>query len=85
MQCQDGLRDLELNELRFLLAQRCTIEDLKVLWFDLFQRRMDDEVSIHSTALSSVEIVDRSRREDLLADLIDKICRNHPRFNVKKA
>jgi hypothetical protein len=79
-ECQTRLRDLELSDLRYQLSSRLTLNDVKVLWFDVFSTKMDDDVQVHNVALCCVELLDRSRREDALVKLIDKVCRNHPRI-----
>lgn len=76
--CQLKLGRLELGDLRFQLADKLTLSDVKVIWYDVFGRKMDDEVAVPNLAMSCVELLDRSRREDSLAKLIDVICRNNP-------
>jgi hypothetical protein len=78
--CADTLGGLALGDLRFLLTTRLTLENVKVLWFDIFNARMDDEVSVQSLAQCCVELIDRSRREELVPNLITMLCRNHPRL-----
>lgn len=80
--CQDKLRELQLRRLRFHLTEKLTIQDVRVLWFDLFEKKMDDEVAAQNQilALCCVELLDRSRREDTIIELLDLICRNHPRI-----
>ena len=78
--CEGALGRLPLGDLRFLLTKRLTLENVKVLWFDVFNARMEDEVSTQSVAQGSVELIDRSRREDLIPSLITTICRNHPQL-----
>ncbi len=80
-ECRNKLQRLLLGDLRYHLAQRLGLSDIKVLWFDVFHRKMEDEVQVQNIGLSTVELVDRCVREDLLASLIEKICRNHPRFS----
>jgi len=81
--CQDKLRELKLCDLRFELSRRLTIADVKVLWFDVFSTRMDDEVQVQNANVSlyCVELIARSWREGVIPDLVDMICRNHPRFS----
>src|ERR1700737_48001 len=78
--CKPQLSGLELGDIRFLLTRRLTIEHIKVIWFDIFQARMEDEVNIQSLAQCCVELIDRSRREELLQKLVRAVCRNHPRL-----
>jgi hypothetical protein len=78
--CEPQLSGLELGDLRFLLTKRLTIENIKVIWFDIFNVRMEDEVNIQSLAQCCVELIDRSRREELLQKLVMAVCRNHPRL-----
>jgi len=43
--CQDKLRELELGDLRYELAERLSIDDIAVLWFDVFNKQMRDETN----------------------------------------
>lgn len=76
--CQDKLRDVQVNQLRFHLTQSLTLSDIKVLWYDLFGRKMEDEVSVQNLSLSCIELLDRSRRQQVIVKLIDIICRDYP-------
>lgn len=80
--CQDKLRALEVRQLRYHLTDKLTLGDIKVLWFDVFGRKMDDEVPAQNLAGCCVELLDRSRREGAIVELIDLICRNHPRVSA---
>lgn len=79
--CNESLRHLSVSDLRFLVTERLSLEDVEVVWFDLFSRRMSDEVQVRNLALSTVELIDRSRRTDSLAELMDTLCRNFPFIN----
>jgi hypothetical protein len=76
--CIDLLSTLDLSELRFRLSERLTLADIRVLWFDVFNSRMEDDVNSQDRATCCLEILDRSDRHDKLEKLIDMICRNHP-------
>lgn len=78
--CRRKLRALRLGDLRYHLALRLTLVDIKILWFDVFDRQMDAEIQITNIGLATVELLDRCSREELLTILLDKICRNHPRL-----
>jgi hypothetical protein len=83
-QCQSALRDHELGDLRFSLSEKLTLKDIRVLWFDVFNTKMEDDVFSQDKALCCLELLDRSSREDLIGKLIDKICRNHPGMGSAK-
>jgi hypothetical protein len=76
--CEDNLRTLKLGDLRHLLTMKLSRQEIAVIWFDLFERRMDDEAPNGDVSMSCVELLDRAHRRDLLADLISKICRSYP-------
>jgi hypothetical protein len=76
--CQLALRDRELGDLRYALSEKLTLKDIRVLWFDVFNTKIEDDVISLDRALCCLELLDRSSREDTVAKLIDKICRNHP-------
>lgn len=78
MICNEILREMSLGELRYLVTERLSLEDVETVWFDIFGRRMTDEVRVQNLALSSVELIDRSRRTEVLVELMDTLCRNYP-------
>ncbi|WP_316213756.1 MULTISPECIES: toll/interleukin-1 receptor domain-containing protein [unclassified Bradyrhizobium] len=79
--CQFVLRDQELGDLRYAMSEKLTLKDIRVLWFDVFHTKMEDDVVTQDKALCCLELLDRSSRGDALSRLIDKICRNHPSFS----
>jgi hypothetical protein len=78
--CQLLLSELKTRDLRHHITTRLTLEDVKVIWFDLFETRMSDDVQILSLALSCVELIARCDRDDLRQTLLELLCRNHPRI-----
>jgi len=58
--CNELLREMSLGDLRHLVTERLNIEEVEVIWFDLFGRRMVDEINVRNLALSCVELMDRS-------------------------
>lgn len=78
--CQDKLRGLERGQLRRHLTDNLGISDIKVLWFDLFERKMEEEVAVQTLALCCVELLERARREDCIPSLISAICQNHKKI-----
>jgi hypothetical protein len=78
--CTLLLAELKTRDLRHHIATRLTLEDVKVIWFDLFETRMSDDVQILNLALSCVELIARCDREDSRQTLLDVLCRNHPRI-----
>lgn len=83
--CQDKLRELKMGDLRYHLTERLTLAEVKVVWYDVFGKKMDDEVQAQNLAMCCVELLDRSRREDAIVELIDTICRNHPSISKSLA
>jgi hypothetical protein len=61
-------------DLRYRVTERLSLDELEVVWFDLFNRQMRDEIDARNVALSSVALIDRSRRMDIL----NALCRNYP-------
>jgi hypothetical protein len=76
--CNNSLRELSLSDLRHLMADKLDIDEVAIVWFDLFERRMIDEIQVRNLALCCVELIDRSRRTDELVGLMDTLCRNFP-------
>jgi TIR domain len=82
MKCQSDLRQLTPGDLRFHMVDRFDLSQVKTLWFDMFFRKMEDEVQVVNLPLSVIELLDRVRREDDIAKLLDLICRSYPKFSV---
>ena len=82
LKCFETLEAIDSDDLRFHMAERLGLSDVKVLWFDLFSRKMEDEVRVENLPLSVIELLDRARREELLTRLREVICRNFPRFSI---
>ncbi|MGV8985095.1 MAG: toll/interleukin-1 receptor domain-containing protein [Cypionkella sp.] len=80
--CNESLRGITLGELRHRVTDRISLEEVGVIWFDLFERRMNDEVHVSNLAASTVELIDRCRRMEKLVDLLDTLCRNHPHISA---
>jgi hypothetical protein len=80
--CEDYLRELELSELRYVLSEKLSREHIQVIWFDLFGRRLSDEIHVGDVTMCCVELLDRARREDVLLDLVSIVCRNHPHIRL---
>ena len=76
--CNEFLRAMSLGEIRHLVTERLSLEEVETVWFDLFDRKMSDEVQVRNLALSCVELIDRSRRTDVLVELMDILCCNYP-------
>jgi len=85
MNCSDLLRSLSLGDLRFRISERLTMEEIEVVWFDLFNRRMVDEVQVKNVALSAVELIDRCRRNQQFFKLLDILCRNNPNIGLGRS
>jgi hypothetical protein len=77
------LRKIALGDLRFLLSERLSLEEVEVTWFDLYNRKSYDEIQVRNVALMLVELIGRSRREGLLLNLIETLCRNYPSVESK--
>lgn len=82
LDCQNVLRDLTPSDFRFHMNDRFDLTQVKTLWFDLFARKMEDEVHVINLSLAIIELLDRARRDEQLPDLIDTICRNYPKFSI---
>jgi hypothetical protein len=76
--CFEALGALEIGELRYRLSASLTLKDIRVLWFDVFYTKMEDDVNAQDRATCCLELLDRSSREDRLPKLLVTVCRNHP-------
>jgi hypothetical protein len=78
--CEEELGRLDLGDLRFLLTKRLNLPDISVLWFDVFNETMENEVAVATLAQYCVALINRSRKEEILSRLYKTLCRNHPRL-----
>jgi hypothetical protein len=81
-ECQDKLRALIVGDLRYHMADKLSITHIQTLWFDLFARKMEDEIMVTRVLLCPIELLDRARRESYFPTFIDLSCRNNLRFST---
>ncbi|KAA0074726.1 hypothetical protein [Tardiphaga sp. P9-11] len=71
-----------VGDLRYHMADKLSIAHIQTLWFDLFARKMEDEIMVTRVLLCPIELLDRARRESYFPTFIDLSCRNNLRFST---
>jgi hypothetical protein len=78
--CETELSQLDYGDLRFLLAARLTIPEVAVLWYDIFNTQMENEVAPTTLAQYCVALIEKAKRLEYQSKFYKMICRNHPRL-----
>ena len=52
IKCNELLSALSLGDLRFHVVERLGLVEVEVVWFDVFHRRMSDEVEVKNVGSS---------------------------------
>ena len=78
--CETELSQLDYGDLRFLLAARLTIPEVAVLWYDIFNTPMENEVAPTTLAQYCVALIEKAERLEYQSKFYKMMCRNHPRL-----
>ena len=76
--CTAVLGAMRNNELRLLLKSRVSLNDLREMWMDTFDSRLDDEIANYPLGLAAGEMLLRADQRQLRAQLLGSICANRP-------
>jgi len=76
--CKDKLAPLRNMEMRHLLKARLSLNDVREIWMDVFESRLDDELPGMPLGLAIGEMILRADQRRVRADLIQSICENRP-------
>lgn len=76
--CFDVLSAMSRCDLRYRIGRSIARPELAVLWYELFESRMDAEVPYLPAQNAALEMLLRGQREGLIPRLIQAICRDYP-------
>lgn len=76
--CIDQLAMLRNRDLRLRLKQRLGLNDVREIWMDTFESRLDDDFPNMPSGLSIGEMILRADERHLRNDLLRSICANRP-------
>ncbi len=68
------LADLKLAELRRRMTRRMNRAEIGSVWFDVLDTSMENDMQNRSLADCVIELLDRARSRNKLADVIDSLC-----------
>lgn len=69
---------LPLADLRNQLTKRLSLGDLKIVWFDLFERTLDDECPNIGLPEGVIKLLDSAIRREIGGNLVQLILRTRP-------
>jgi hypothetical protein len=72
--CTEALAALRLADLRRRMTARMSRSEVGILWFDLFEVKMDDEMPGRPIGDCVIDLIDRARKRNKLRDLFDSVC-----------
>jgi len=76
--CPERLGAMRNMELRLLLKSRCSLNDVREMWMDTFDSRLDDELPNLPLGLAIGELLLRADQRRVRSDLFHSICANRP-------
>lgn len=76
--CTEKLNALRNMELRLLLKARLALNDVREIWIDVFESRLDDDLPNMPLGLAIGEMILRADQRRVRADLTASICANRP-------
>ena len=72
--CLSRLSELRLADLRRRMAKRLSRAEVGAIWFDTFEKQMEDDMAGRELLECIVELLDRARRRQWLDRVIGSIC-----------
>jgi hypothetical protein len=78
LQCMEKLAALRNMELRLLLKARLTLNEVREIWIDVFESRLDDDLPNVPLGLAIGEMILRADQRRVRVDLTQSICANRP-------
>lgn len=76
--CVRALQDLKLADLRRRLTRRLARPELAVVWYDVLESRMEDDMSQRLLGECVVELLLRVTRAGAMDELIRNLCADRP-------
>lgn len=76
--CPEKLGAMRNMDLRLLLKARCSLNDVREMWMDVLESRLDDEAPNLPLGLAIGELIMRADQRRVRAELMRSICANRP-------
>ena len=78
LDCITSLAAMRLADLRRRIKSRMNRSEVKVIWFDIFETDMDDDMSGLPLDECIMKLLDRVKKRSKLNDLYDYLCKDRP-------
>jgi hypothetical protein len=76
--CKSKLATLKLADLRRRMSKRMSRDEVGVVWFDVFNTQMDDDMRGRTLVECVIELLDRCQKKGKLAEVIESLCADRP-------
>jgi hypothetical protein len=78
LSCVACLKSLSAKRLREKILERYNYHDLGVVWFDIFESRIGDDIPGTPLPNAVIELLDKAKRRQKFNELLNSICEQHP-------
>lgn len=75
--CGEVLKQLTKADLRRRLDKKLNIDEVKVVWFDTFEDKLDDQMPNQPKSNCIMEMIDRASRRGEMKSLLDNLCASY--------
>jgi hypothetical protein len=76
--CSTALSALPLADLRRRITKRMDRGEVGAIWYDVFGKKMDDDMASRPLVDCVIELLDRSKNRNRLPEIIDGVCADRP-------
>lgn len=76
--CVQCLKSLTAKNLREKILQRYNYNEIGVIWFDLFETRIGDELPGVPLSNAVIELIDKAKKKQKFDELLSRICEQNP-------
>jgi hypothetical protein len=76
--CSAALSALPLAEFRRRITKRMNRSEVGIVWFDVFGKKMDDDMAHHPLPDCVIELLDRAKNRNALSEIIAAVCDERP-------
>lgn len=78
LDCVSYLRSLSARDLRTKIVGKYDYDGIGVVWFDLFETKIGDEIPGVPLANAVISLIDKAKKRQKFDDLLSIICAEHP-------
>jgi len=76
--CVAELSKLSFADLRRRMKARMTRTEVGIIWYDIFTKKMEDDMPVQNVNECIIELYDRSMRQRRLPELFSHLCKERP-------